>query len=89
MRGIDVTTTYEAGLLAASDEDQLAHALHTGRVLVTRDHDFLAMASRGMPHAGIVYWPSSHERLGDVIHLLTLLWRIEATESMAGRIEFL
>ena len=67
----------------------LPHALHTGRVLVTRDHDFLAMASRGMPHAGIVYWPSSHERLGDVIHLLTLLWRIEATESMAGRIEFL
>jgi uncharacterized protein with PIN domain len=88
-RGIDVTTTSEAGLLAASDEEQLAHALHAGRILVTRDHDFLVIASRGTQHAGIIYWPPSHERLGDVIKMLTLLWRIETTESMAGRIEFL
>jgi uncharacterized protein (DUF433 family) len=87
--GIDVTTTSEAGLLAASDEEQLAHALHAGRILVTRDHDFLVIASRGTQHAGIIYWPPSHERLGDVIQMLTLLWRIETTESMAGRIEFL
>jgi hypothetical protein len=88
-RGIDVTTTGEAGLLAASDEEQLAYALRAGRVLVSRDHDFLVLVGRGALHAGIVYWPPDHERLGEVVNLLILLWRIESAESIAGRVEFL
>jgi predicted nuclease of predicted toxin-antitoxin system len=36
-RGVDVTTTSDAGLIGASDEEQLAHALAENRVLVGRE----------------------------------------------------
>lgn len=88
-RGIDVTTTVEARLLSASDDEQLAYALRAGRVLVTRDHDFLAISRRNARHAGIVYWPPQRRDLGEAINLLTLLWRLETPESIAGRVEFL
>ena len=39
--GVDVTSTVEAGLLGAADEDQFAHALTEGRVIVTHDDGFL------------------------------------------------
>ncbi len=40
-RGVDVRTTGEAGLIGASDEQQLAFATEEGRVLCTNDDDFL------------------------------------------------
>jgi predicted nuclease of predicted toxin-antitoxin system len=52
----DVTTTSEAGLLGASDEQQLSYAHATRRVIVTRDADLLVLNSQGFPHCGIVYW---------------------------------
>jgi len=88
-RGVDVTTTTEAGLVSASDREQLAYAFTQGRVLVTRDADFLATAARGAPHAGLVYGPQSRRRMSDAINLLTLLSRTDAAESMVGRIEYL
>ena len=39
-RGIDVTTTAEAGLRGAGDEAHVAFALSEGRVVVTNDADF-------------------------------------------------
>lgn len=42
-RGIDVTTTPEAGLIAAIDEAQLAFVVSQGRVLFTQDIDFLRL----------------------------------------------
>src|SRR5206468_2383329 len=42
-RGIDVTTTPEAGLLHASDEEHVAFALRQGRVVFTQDEDFLIL----------------------------------------------
>ncbi len=42
-RGIDVTTTAEAGLRGAGDEAHVAFALSEGRVLVTNDADFLRL----------------------------------------------
>jgi predicted nuclease of predicted toxin-antitoxin system len=41
IRGIDVTTTPEAGLRQAPDESQLEYAKAAGRVLFTHDDDFL------------------------------------------------
>lgn len=52
--GIDVTTTPEAGLLEASDQEQLAYAAANGRVVVTHDEDFLVLNASGIPHAGPV-----------------------------------
>ena len=45
-RGIDITTTPDAGLLTASDEEQTAYALAEGRVIFTLDKDFLRMNAR-------------------------------------------
>ena len=42
-RGIDVTTTPEARLLGATDEEQLAFAISQERVIFTQDDDFLAL----------------------------------------------
>lgn len=35
MRGIDITTSPEEGLIGASDKEQLAYALSQGRVVFT------------------------------------------------------
>ncbi len=42
-RGIDVTTTTDAGLLGVSDEHHLEHALAASRVIFTQDADFLRL----------------------------------------------
>jgi len=89
LRGIDVTTTVEQGLDGASDSKQLAFARSEGRVLVTCDSDFLALSSSGVPHAGIVFWPARHRRLGQVVVDLVLLWRVANAEDMTGHVEFL
>jgi predicted nuclease of predicted toxin-antitoxin system len=39
-RGIDASTTVEAGLRSATDEAHLAYAQAQGRVMVTCDRDF-------------------------------------------------
>lgn len=88
-RGIDVTTTADQGLCGTADLRQLAHALSQGRVPVTCDSDFLVLAAAGTTHAGIVFWPAKHRRLGRVVLDLVMLVRVASAEEMAGRIEFL
>lgn len=53
-RGIDVTTTTDAELLGASDEQQLEFARQSGCVLLTQDSDLLRLHQQGIHHAGIV-----------------------------------
>ena len=55
MRGVDVTTSPEFGLIGASDEEQLAHAFSQKRVIFTFDDDFLRLAATGIAHCGIIY----------------------------------
>jgi predicted nuclease of predicted toxin-antitoxin system len=88
-RGIDVTTTPEAGILGASDEEQLAHASREGRVVVTRDDDFLALAAKGVSHAGIVFTRQARRNIGPTVLALTLLHRVFAAEDLVGRVEYL
>jgi hypothetical protein len=88
-RGIDVTTTVEAGLTGATDEDQLRFATAEGRVCVTRDPDFLILHSRGIAHGGIAYWHPKRRSVGEIILDLTLLWRVATAEEMQGRVEYL
>ena len=88
-RNIDVSTTHEAGLSSVTDEEQLAFALRDGRVLVTHDSDFLTLAARGTPHAGICYSHQHARSVSDLIKTLSLLaYCVEATD-MQNRIEFL
>lgn len=88
-RGIDVTTTIDAALISASDEDHVAFALREGRVIFTHDADYLRLASQGVRHAGIAYCPPNHQRIGRIIRWLTLLSDVSSNEEMVGKIEFL
>ncbi len=54
-RGVDVTTTADAGLMGADDAAQLAFAAAHGRVVVTHDADFLRLHAEGTVHTGIAY----------------------------------
>jgi predicted nuclease of predicted toxin-antitoxin system len=88
-RGIDVTTTPEAGLLGATDEQQIAHAMRDGRVIFTQDEDFVAMHASGAPHPGVIYRRPDVRSVGDLIRGLTLVWEIYEPDEIAGRIEYL
>jgi predicted nuclease of predicted toxin-antitoxin system len=81
-RGIDVTTTPEAGLLTASDEEQTSYALGEGRVIFTQDKDFLRISGLGIPHAGIVYCRQGKRSLGGIIQAVIEIWEIMEEEEM-------
>jgi predicted nuclease of predicted toxin-antitoxin system len=87
--GIEVTTTPEAGLLGAIDEDQAAYALSEGRVIFTQDRDFLKIHAAGTPHAGIAYCEKDTRSLGEIISALVLVWEVYEPEEMVNRVEYL
>jgi predicted nuclease of predicted toxin-antitoxin system len=88
-RGVDVTTSQEAGLLEAEDEEQAAYGLAQDRVVVTHDTDFLRIQAAGLPHAGIVFRAKDTLSLGEIIKRLVLIWEIYEPVEMRGRVEFL
>jgi predicted nuclease of predicted toxin-antitoxin system len=88
-RGVDVTTTPEAGLMGSTDEHQAAFGLAEGRVLFTQDQDFLHLDAEGVPHAGIAYCAKDTKSIGELIQSLVLIWEIYEPEEITGRIEFL
>ena len=88
-RGINVTTTTEAGLLGACDTEQLDFALRERRVVVTIDPDFLAIASEGIEHAGIAYAPRGSRSIGHIVRYLCLMNDCLEPSDMASKVEFL
>jgi predicted nuclease of predicted toxin-antitoxin system len=88
-RGIDVTTTVEAGLSAASDEEQLLHTRTHERVLVTHDADFLRLHKRNLPHAGIVYCHQGQYSLGEIVRRLAVLASRRRRNNLRNRVRFL
>ncbi len=88
-RGVDVTTTVEAGLRTLSDEAQIEYIRREQRVFVTSDAGFLARSAEGQPHCGIVYYPPNTRSIGQVITYLMLMYEILTPEEMMGRVEYL
>jgi predicted nuclease of predicted toxin-antitoxin system len=88
-RGIDVTTTPEAGLLNANDQEQLSYAQGEGRVLFTHDRDFLRLHAAGVPHAGIVYCEKDSLSIGETVLGLVRIWECVESENMVNRVEYL
>lgn len=88
-RKIDVTTTPEAGLISASDEEQLTFARSQGRVLFTQDSDFLKLHNSGFDHAGIAYCVKESRSIGEILQGLILIWEVLGADEIAGKIEFL
>ena len=89
LRGVDLTTADEVGLLRASDATHLAFAREHGRVVVTNDDDFLRLAPISQPHAGIVYWHQTKYSIGEAIRHLLALRQQYSLEDMQNRVVFL
>jgi len=89
LHGIDLTTTPEARLVRASDQEQLRFAVSQGRVIVTHDADFLRIAAAGAAHAGIMHLRPEKHSLGEMIRLWVLVWEILEPDEMRGHVEYL
>jgi hypothetical protein len=69
-RGVDVTTSTDAQLIAAADEDQLFFATRDGRVLFTHEPIFLTRSSpRNRTLAS-----SIHKRIGIPLETSSGIW---------------
>ncbi len=88
-RGIDVTTTVDAGLLRASDAEQIAFATAQRSVFVTRERGIAAEVPPGISHSGIVIARSGRRNIGPTVLALAHLHRRVSAEEMVGRIEYL
>ena len=88
-RGVDITTTVEAGLRTQSDEAQLDFICREKRVLFTQDDDFLRVASCTNDHPGIVYCKQGTRSTGQIIESLILIYEVYSPTEMVGRVEYL
>jgi len=88
-RGVDVTTSQEAGLLESPDDRQLAFAVAEGRVLVTHDEDFLSRVKVGVPNAGVAYCHPQSRSIGQIIAALMLVRDCLTPDEMRSHVEFL
>ena len=88
-RGIDVTTTSDAGLLHSSDKEHVAFALREGRVIFTPDEDYLGLHAAGVQHAGIAYCHQESRSLGEIIRGLALIGEIYEPKETWNRVEWL
>lgn len=88
-RGIDVTTTAEAGLMAATDEEQLAYAHQSSRLLVTFDDDLLRLHAAHLPHAGIAYCKQGTRSLGQILRKLVVIHEAMTQQETMGQVLYL
>lgn len=88
-RGIDVTTTPEADLMSATDEEQTAYALAEGRVVFTQDQDFLRIHGTGIPHAGIAFCRQGKQSIGGIILGLVEIWEVMEPNEMRDWLVYL
>lgn len=88
-RGLDVTTTVEAGLRQAGDLAHLDFARHENRVIVTHDADFLRYHAQGVEHAGIAYCSKGTRTIGQMIETLRLMAEIMTVDEMRNAVEYL
>ncbi len=89
LRGIDVTTATDAGLVTADDELHLAYGFVENRVVVTHDDDFLTLTDAGSEHAGIAYCAPHSRTIGHIIRQLCLMHDCMTAEEMHGQVEYL
>lgn len=65
--GIDVSTTEERDMRGQGDENHFELGRIEGRVIVTDDRDFLALARRSRNHAGVVFCSRKQNTIGDIV----------------------
>lgn len=92
-RGIDVLTVQEDGHAGLADAALLDRAEALGRVIFTRDTDFLREAAHrqqhGQPFAGVVYAHQLRVPIGTCMAELELLASCCDPDDLADRVEYL
>jgi hypothetical protein len=63
--------------------------MRESRILVTHDVDFLVLASRNTPHAGIAYCHLRSRTIGQIIRVLEIMSTLLNLEQMTGRVQFI
>src|SRR4051812_20232846 len=76
LHGVEVTTTSEAALLRAPDEEHIAYGVASDRVLFTQDQDFLRLHAAGAEHRGIAFCFQQSRSIGQIIAALLLIWEV-------------
>lgn len=89
IHGIDVTTTPEQKLIASVDEDQLAYATKQGRLLITKDNDFLKIARLTTDHTGIAYTPQHTLTTGQIVRALKRIYDEKTPEQIQGTVTYI
>lgn len=89
LRGIDVTTTIDAGLVGRSDQHHIAFALPAKRVIITHDPDFLCLHAAGQEHSGIAYCHPQTRSIGEIIRYLCLMHDCLTPDEMQRQVEYL
>jgi len=87
LRGVEVITATDAGLLSVDDEHVARYALQEQLVIFTQDADFLRLHARGVPHPGIIYSKQGKRKLGEIIQFLKLLAECLDEDDMANQVE--
>ena len=88
LRGMDVTTTTDANLIGATDDQQLSFAQRENRVIFTQDQDFLRHHQAGSEHAGIVYSRQGARSIGEIVRFLHFMSDCLEPEEIRGKVEF-
>ena len=93
LRGIDIVTVVEAGMIGKSDPAQLSRAELEDRVLLTSDQDFLQLHLRwlqgGKGHSGIIYYSQFHVSVGTCIWGVKFILDLLTPEEMRNHLEFI
>lgn len=94
LRGVDVVTALDAGMLGRSDEEQLMFASIHSRVLFSfNTSDFVALHSdfllHGKDHAGIVVARQRRFPIGEQMQRLLRISAALSPDDMRNRLEYL
>ena len=88
-RGLDVISVQEMGLSSAEDKTVMNRAREEGRVIYTRDADFLRLHQARFKHAGIFYHHPLAYSIGEAIRKVMTASEKFSTEEMKNQVKFL
>jgi len=86
--GIEVLSVPDTGMFGATDDEHFMRAQADGRVIITQDQDFLAIAANNPGHGGIIFAAQS-VRIGAMIAGVVRIHQTLDPPDMIGRVEYL
>ena len=89
LRGIEAVTVRDIRRPGDSDPNHLFRATTMEMVLCTNDSDYIALATAGQEHAGIVVGQQDVHYIGSWVRYLELMHAIYSPEDMRNHVEYL